>query len=96
LCHFVGDSTLESCRAFFRKLLPRIGNRPLYVSDEPFHCKTVLKEVYSTKEVIPKIGKRGRPGKAIRHIEPELDYAVVHKTRKNGRVVKVEQKIIFG
>ncbi|MDR3326768.1 MAG: IS1 family transposase, partial [Prevotellaceae bacterium] len=25
-----------------------------------------------------------------------LDYAVVHKTRENGRIVKVEKRIVFG
>ena len=96
LCYLVGDRTLESCREFFRNLLGRIENKPLYVSDELIHYQTVLKEMFSIEKPVPKTGKRGRPPKAIRHIDPELDYAVVHKTREKGKVVKVEQKIIFG
>ena len=96
LCHFVGDRTLESCREFFDSLLQRIENKPLFVSDELVHYKTILKEKYSVKETIPQTGKRGRPRKPIQYVDPELDYAVVHKTRENGKVVKVEQKIVFG
>lgn len=29
-------------------------------------------------------------------IDPELKYATVHKTRENGKVVKVEHNIVFG
>lgn len=96
LCYFVGERTLDSCREFFKILMQRIANKPLYVSDELVHYKSILKENYSIEEAVPKTGKRGRPKKPIRHIDPELDYAVVHKTRENGKVVKVEQKIIYG
>lgn len=44
----------------------------------------------------PKTGKRGRPKKAKPVIDPELKYATVHKVRQNGKVVKVERKIVFG
>ena len=87
---------MESCREFFGKLIQRIENKPLYTSDELVHYKTVLKECYSIEEAVPRTGNRGRPKKPRQHIDPELDYAVVHKTREKGRVVKVEQKIVFG
>jgi hypothetical protein len=45
---------------------------------------------------VTKTGKRGRPKKPEKVLDPESDYAVVHKTRENGRVVKVEQKIVVG
>ena len=96
LCHFVGDRTLESCRKFFGKLIQRIENKPLYTSDELVHYKTVLKESDSIEEAVPRTSNHGRPQKPRQHIDPELDYAVVHKTREKGRVVKVEQQIVFG
>lgn len=98
LCHLVGERTLESCRKFFKELISRLeGNsKPLFVSDELVHYQTVLKEVYSTQEAVPRTGKRGRPKKAVRIVDPDLDYAVVHKTREKGRVTKVEQRIVFG
>ena len=94
--HTVGDRTLESCRAFFKGLLERIDNKPLFTSDELPHYKSMLFEnFHSVKEVI-RTGKIGRPKKPEKVIDPEINYAVVHKTRKNGRVVKVEKKIVFG
>ena len=96
LCHLIGDRTLESCREFFGQLTRRIENKPLYVSDELVHYKTILKEMYSIEKSVPRTGKRGRPRKPRRDVDPELDYVVVHKTRENGRVVKVEQKVVFG
>ena len=38
---------------------------------------------------------RGCPKNPRQHVDPELDDAVAHKTRKKGRVVKVERKIVF-
>ena len=96
LYYLVGDRTLESCREFFRNPLGRIENKPLYVSDELIYYQTVFKEMCSIEEPVPKTGKQGCPPKAICHIDPELNYAVVHKTREKGKVIKVEQKIIFG
>jgi len=44
----------------------------------------------------PTSGKRGRPKKPNVVIDPKLQYATVHETRDNGKVVKVERNIIFG
>ena len=96
ICHLVGDRTLESCRAYFRLLLDRINNKPLFVSDELVDYKTVLQENYSTEIPLPPTGNRGRPGKPEKVLDSELDYATVHKTRENGNIIKVERKIIFG
>lgn len=94
--HKVGDRTLNDCRFYFKKLLPRLVNKPLFTSDELVHYKTVLLENFSTVETSRPTGKRGRPHKGNRIIDKDLDYAVVHKTRENGKVTKVEKKIIFG
>jgi IS1 family transposase len=96
ICHYVGDRTLESCRAYFRRLLERINNKPLFVSDELVDYKTVLQEHYSTEVQVPPTGKRGRPRKPKKVLDPEIDYATVHKTRENGSIIKVERKIVFG
>jgi hypothetical protein len=53
-------------------------------------------EHFSNLENHPKTGKRGRPKKARVVIDPELQYATVHKTRDNGKVVKIERNVIFG
>ena len=41
-------------------------------------------------------GKRGRPRKPERKIDDKLDYAVVHKTKEKGKVLKVERRIVYG
>ncbi|MDR0572622.1 MAG: IS1 family transposase, partial [Tannerella sp.] len=68
-----------------------MANKPLFTSDELVHYKSVLPENFSTEETPCPTGKRGRPRKGNRIIDKELDYAVVHKTRENGKVTKVEK-----
>ena len=93
----VGKRTEEEAKAFIFGLLGKLtGKPPLFTSDELPHYKTALAEYYSTLIPVPPTGKRGRPKNPILHIDPDLLYATVHKTRENGRVVKVESRIIFG
>jgi hypothetical protein len=73
-----------------------VDNIPLFTSDELPHYKTILGEIYSEEIPIEKTGKRGRPQKPVRRVDPELDYATVHKTRENGKVKKVERNIVYG
>jgi hypothetical protein len=47
----------------------------------------VLAVCYSTLIPVESTGKRGRPKKPIVQIDPELQYATVHKTRDKGRIV---------
>ena len=96
ICYLVGDRTLESCREFLTELSSRVDNIPLFTSDELPHYKTILREIYSEEVPVEKTGKRGRPQKPIRIVDPELDYATVHKTREKGNVVKVEKRIVYG
>jgi IS1 family transposase len=93
---FIGQRTLEDCRLFIEDLTGRIRSKPLFTSDELPHYRTALLEKFSHPEDQPKTGKRGRPKKPRLVIDPELKYATVHKIRENGKVVKVERKIIFG
>jgi IS1 family transposase len=92
----IGDRTLENCRDFLKDLSGRIVNKPLFVSDELPHYEDAIMESYHTTETFERTGKRGRPKKPIMKIDDEIDYAVVHKTRENGTVKKVETRIVFG
>ncbi len=94
--HSVGNRTLEDCRVFFDGLLPRIANKPLFVSDELPHYKSVIFENFHQEVAVPKTGKPGRPKSPEKRIDTEINYAVVHKTRKDGKIINVEKKIIFG
>ena len=93
---FIGQRTLEDCRLFIKDLIKRIRSKPLFTSDELPHYQTALLENFSHQENQPKTGKRGRPKKPKLVIDPELQYATIHKTRKNGKVVKVERNVVFG
>ena len=92
----IGQRTLEDCKLFIKDLVRRIRTKPLFTSDELPHYQTVFMEHFSHLENHPKTGKRGRPKKPRVVIDPELQYATVHKTRDNGKVVKVERNVIFG
>ncbi len=49
-----------------------------------------------TLQVPPRTGKQGRPKGPQRIVAEDLDYGTVHKTRRKGRVVKVERKLVYG
>ena len=68
----------------------------MFTSDELPHYKTILSEIYSEEIPAEKSGKKGRPPKPVRRVDPELDYATVDKTRENGKVIKVERRIVYG
>lgn len=94
---FVGDRTLESCRQFMEKLTATLsGEKPLFTSDELISYATMLKEIYSETIAPEPTGKPGIPRNPKKVVHEDLDYGTVHKTRENGKVVKVEKKIVFG
>ena len=68
----------------------------LITTDEYAAYETEILEAYGETVVPPRTGKRGRPAKPYKVPPKNLNYATVHKTRKKGRVVKTEQRIIFG
>ena len=77
-------------------LMKRIKNKPLFTSDELPHYKDTILEEFHQEVRFKKTGKRGRPKNPVKEIDPEIDYATVHKTRENGKVVKVEKKVVYG
>lgn len=79
-----------------KDLTVRCRDKPLFVSDELPHYGSVLGELFH--ELIPSkpTGKPGRPRNTVRVIDDDLDYATVHKTRQDGRVIKVERKVVHG
>ena len=79
-----------------KDLTARCQGKPLFVSDELPHYATALEELFH--KLIPPVptGKPGRPRRPERIIDPDLDYATAHKTRKGSRVIKVERKVVNG
>jgi hypothetical protein len=79
-----------------KDLIGRTQDKPLFVSDELPHYADGLKEIFHELVEPEPTGRPGRPRKAERIINEDLDYATVHKTRDKGRVVKVERKVVYG
>lgn len=87
---------MKDAHHFLNDLASRIDELPLFISDELPHYADGLKQLFH-KIIEPQpTGKRGRPRKPQKVVNDDLDYAVVHKTRDKGRVVKVEQRIVYG
>jgi len=95
-CFLIGDRTLNDAHSFIKDLVSRIEGLPLFVSDELPHYANALNEAFHKIEQPVPTGRRGRPRKPIKVVDKELDYATVHKTRENGRVVNVETRVVFG
>jgi IS1 family transposase len=96
VCFLIGDRTLKDARCFLEDLTSRTQDLPLFTSDELPHYADSLKQLFH-KLVKPKpTGRPGRPRKSEKVVDDNLDYATVHKTRENGRVVKVEKRVVLG
>jgi len=92
-----GDRTEESGRKFITEMVQRLaGDKPLFTSDELKVYASLLLERYHVMIEVERTGNPGRPRGPEPVVHEDLDYATVHKTRENGRVVKVEKKIVFG
>lgn len=58
--------------------------------------RTALLNAYGETVVPPRTGKPGRPRGPSQVPPPDLRYATVHKTRRKGRVVRIELRVVFG
>ena len=93
-----GERTAENTQALVNDFKARTGGRlmNLITTDEYAAYKTALLEAYGEEITPPRTGKRGRPRSPYKVAPAGLLYATVHKTRKKGRVVKVETRVVFG
>ena len=93
-----GSATAENVQKLVQDFKERTESRTpsLITTDEYAAYPAAILEAYG-EEVIPeRTGKPGRP-KAPYNVPPaDLNYATVHKTRKKGRVVKIDYRVIFG
>ncbi len=86
---------VEKLVADFKKRTDgRIMN--LITSDEYKPYKKAILKAYGTKVRPGPTGKPGRPKGSGRVPGQGLKYAMVHKTRRKGRVVKIDLRAIFG
>jgi IS1 family transposase len=96
----VGKRTAENCREVVADVRRRTGGiiPRLITSDEYPAYKVAIQQEYGLRvvplTVLPK--PKGRPRVEKKVLPKALNYATAHKTREQGRVVKVERKIVFG
>ena len=68
----------------------------LMTSDEnPAYAEAIL-ETYGEPVQPKRKGERGRQPAPTKKVPKGLNYATVHKTREKNRVVKVDQRVIYG
>src|SRR5262249_42668960 len=66
------------------------------IGPTPHNLGVGIVEAFGTEVVPPRTGKPGRPRKPYKVAPERLNYATVHKTRKQGRVVDVVTRVILG
>jgi hypothetical protein len=98
VCVVPGKRTAENTVALVRDFRRRTSGRlmGLITTDEYAPYRGAILEAYGETVTPPRSGRRGRPRGSYKVPPAGLTYATVHKTRVKGRVVKVEQRIIFG
>jgi IS1 family transposase len=93
-----GKRTAKKVEALVEDLKERTGGRPmnLITSDEYKPYRGAILKAYGEEVVPPRTGRPGRPQAPYYVPSPDLKYATVHKTRKKGRVVNIDFRIVFG
>jgi len=93
-----GKRSSEQTHALVQDVKQRTGGKPLdlIVTDEYAPYKDAILEAYGQIITPPRMGKPGRPKAPYQVPGPDLKYATVHKTREQGRVVKIDYRVIFG
>jgi hypothetical protein len=93
-----GKRTAENVRILVQDFKKRTGGRAMSLmtgDGYPAYREAIL-EAYGAVFVPPRTGRVGRPKNPYKVPAEDLLYATVHKTRRKGRVVKVETRLVFG
>jgi len=93
-----GKRTEDKVHHLVQDFKRRTGGRlmNLLTSDEYPVYKAAIFAAYAVEQEQPRSGRRGRPRKAKKVLPRGLKYATVYKERKNGRVIKVTTRVVFG
>ena len=94
----VGKHAAEHVDTLVSDFRRRTGGRlmNLMTSDENPAYVEAIRAAYGEEYQPRRRGGRGRRPARRKRLPKGLRYATVHKTRENNRVVKVEQRVIFG
>ena len=93
-----GKRTLKNVEKLVADFKKRTNGRimNLITSDEYKPYKRAILKFYGKSTEVPHTGRRGRPKGSRRIPVKGLTYATVHKTRRKGRVVKIDLRAVFG
>lgn len=93
-----GKRTAENVEALVKDFKARTGDRmmDLITTDDYSGYEAAILNAYGQRITPPATGKPGRPRGARMTPPQDLLYATVHKTRRKGRVVKWELRLVFG
>jgi IS1 family transposase len=98
VCVVPGERTAENVAAVVEDFKRRTGGRlmDLITTDGYPAYEEAILNAYGETVTPPRTGKRGRPRAPYKVPPAGLTYAVVEKTRANGRVVSVATRVVFG
>lgn len=97
LATHVGRHDKKDAKAVVEKSKERLGGPlPLFVSDGWDAYIEALLGAFHRIQDRPSTGRPGRPPGPQMIPDPELRYAQLVKVRKNGRVVAIHKRVIFG
>ena len=94
----VGPRTKDNTKKLIKDFAERTDRKlpQLITTDEHRPYREAILQTYGRKIEYPRTGRAGRPRNPRYEPPPELVYAMVHKHRRNGRVVKIEIRPVFG
>jgi hypothetical protein len=93
----VGKRLLDNAVRLLQDVKARLSRTPeLITSDEWAGYPEAIRQVFGVTVVPPRTGKRGRPAGPRQELPEGLNYATVHKTREQGRVVRVVTCVVMG
>jgi IS1 family transposase len=100
LCVVPGRRTAENCQELVGEVRRRMRGRvPRLITTDQYPSYAVaIRQAYGHRvvplAVLPR--RPGRPRVEKKVLPAALNYAVVHKHREDGRVVRVESEVVFG
>ena len=93
-----GKRTAENVRLLVEDFRRRTGGRilDLITTDDYGPYRPALWYAYGQPWVPPRAGRHGRGPRTYWVPPPELNYVVIRKKRRHGRVVGVERQVVWG
>jgi IS1 family transposase len=96
LAHVVGERRQRSANKLIKRVRQRVAGTPSFCSDGLKFYKNALLKFYSSIVSFPRTGLRGRPRLPASVSGEGLRHAQVIKHHRNGHLIEVEKRQIFG